>query len=127
MAEALPNIRTKAQDTRVVEEFELPEELQNVDEHVKKSIGLVKLKMSEEVAAGERAGSNQLKLAYNWARYALVEVDGRRIKKEDGEDETILEHTDPTIRDLIVQAYAEISTSGAGVTKKFLKTRRQKL
>ncbi len=124
--EALPNIKAKA-DNRVVEEFELPDELQGMDEFVKKSIGLVKLKMSEEVAAGERAGSNQLKLAYNWARFALVEVDGRRLKKDEAEDEKILEHTDPTIRDLIVQAYAEISTAGTGVTKKFLKTRKQKI
>jgi hypothetical protein len=124
--EALPNIKSKVQD-RIVNEFELPEEMKGMDEFVKQSIGLVKLKMSEEVAAAERATGNQIKLAYNWARYALVEVDGRKLKKEDGEDEKILEHCDPTIRELIVQAYAEISTAKAGDAKKFLKSRKEKI
>lgn len=112
---------------RAVYEYELPEELAGQDQYVKKSIGLVKLEMSEEIAAAERASGNQARLAYAWARYALVEIDGRRLKKEEAEDETILEHCDPQIRALILEAYADMSTAKDGAQKKFLASRKIKV
>lgn len=112
---------------RPVYEYELPEEIAGQDEYVKKSVGLVKLEMSQEIAASERAGGNQARLAYAWARSALVEVDGRRINKGEGEDESILEHCDPQIRELILSAYADMSTTKDGVTKKFLGSRKVKI
>lgn len=115
-----------ARRDRVVYEYELPEELADKDEYIKKSIGLIKLEMSEEIAASERAGGNQAKLAYAWARYALVEVDGRPLKKAEAEDEAVLEHTDPVIRELILEAYADMSSAKAGVSKKFLASRKIK-
>ena len=124
--EALPNIRTKTQD-RPVYEYDLPEEMVDQDDFIKKSIGLVKLKMREEITASERAGGNQAKVAYNWARFALVEIDGRPLNKAEGEDERVLEHTDPAIRELILQAYSDMSTAKESVAKKFLKTRRVKV
>src|SRR5262245_47211917 len=101
----------KQPDHRPVYEYELPDELAGCDDFVKKSVGLSKLKMSEEIAASSNAGGNQTKLAYAWARAALVEVDGRRVDKSEGEDERILENTDPQIRELILSAYADMSTS----------------
>lgn len=111
---------------RVIYEYDLPEEMVGQDDFVKKSIGLVKLEMSEEIAAAERANGNQARLAYAWARYALWEVDGRRLNKAEAEDETILERTDPQIRELILAAYADVSTTKDGVSKKFLGSRKIK-
>ena len=113
--------------TRPVFEYELPEEIAGADEYVKKSIGLVKLEMSEEIAASDRSAGNQARLAYSWARYALVEVDGRRLNKGEAEDETVLEHCDPQIRELILAAYADMSTTKDGVQKKFLASRKIKV
>jgi len=112
---------------RVVFEYELPEELAGQDEYVKKSIGLVKLLMSEEITAAERAAGNQARLAYAWARFSLAEVDGRKLNKGEAEDETILENCDPAIRELILSAYADMSTASDGVSKKFLGSRKIKL
>jgi hypothetical protein len=112
---------------RPVYEYDLPEEIAGQDEYVKKSIGLVKLEMSEEIQAAERANGNQARLAYSWARFSLVEVDGRKLNKGEGEDETVLEHCDPSIRELILSAYADMSTTKEGVTKKFLASRKVKI
>lgn len=115
-------------DDRPVYEYELPEELQKLnDKYVKKSIGLVQLKMSEEVSASNTAANNQTKMAYNFLRMALVEVDGRRIDKSIGEDETILENTDAVIRSLMVDAYADVGGASPATTKKFLASRKIKV
>jgi len=123
---------------RAIYEYELPETTYNEDgsvkelglagqdEYIKKSIGMVKLEMSEEVAAAERAAGNQARLAYAWARFSLVEVDGRKLNKAEAEDETVLERTDPAIRELILTAYADMATAGDGVAKKFLGSRKIK-
>lgn len=121
----------KAQErelTRPVYEYELPDEVKKLgDKYVKSSIGLVKLRMDEEIAAAERAAGNQAKLAYNWARYALVQVDGRLLNKGEAEDEVVLMNTDPQIRELILEAYADISSNAKDVTKKFLGSRKVKV
>ena len=114
--------------SRAVYVYELPDEIKILnDEYVRESIGLVKLTMDEEMSGAERAAGVQAKMAYNWARSALVEVDGRPLKKDEAEDEAILRNTDPVIRDLILEAYADISTNPKEVTKKFLKSRKVKV
>lgn len=118
----------KKPDNRPVFEYELPPELAELnDQYVKKSIGLVKLKMSEEIAASNNTGGNQTKLAYNFLRAALVEVDGRRIDKAEAEDETIIENTDAVIRSLMLDAYTDVSGASPAVTKKFLGSRKIKV
>jgi hypothetical protein len=88
------------------------------DDYIKSSFGLVKLDMDEEIQAAERAGKNGARLGYLMARTALVEVDGRRVNKAEGEDEKILRHCDPAIRELILEMYAEISSAPEGASKK---------
>lgn len=121
----------KAQErelARPIYEYDLPEEVQKLgDKYVKKSIGLVKLRMDEEIASAERAGGNQAKLAYNWARYALVQIDGRPLDKANAEDEIVLSNCDPLIRELILEAYADISSNPKETTKKFLGSRKVKV
>lgn len=113
--------------TRPVYEYELPEELRDKDEYVKRSIGLCKLMMSEEIAATERAAGNQARLAYTFVRFALAEIDGRKINKGEAEDETILERCDPQIRELMLTAYTDMSTASGTDTKKFLGSRKVKI
>ncbi len=125
--EALVSANRSAANTRAVYEYELPEELRDKDEFVKKSIGLVKLLMSEEIAATERANGNQARLAYSFVRFALVEVDGRKVRKDEAEDETILERCDPAIRELMLTAYTDMSTSTGAIEKKFLASRKVKV
>lgn len=125
--DAVTDIKKQQQAKRAIYEYTLPEELQALDDtYVKKSIGLVKLEMSEEIAAGENAKGNQARLAYRMARFALWEVDGRRVSKGDGEDESILEHTDPQIREMILIAYTDMNTAEEAVAKKFLASRKIK-
>lgn len=90
------------------------------DEFVTDSFGLVKLDMDQETAAAERAGKNGAKLGYNLARMSLVQVDGRMLNKGEGEDEKILRHCDPAMRELIVEAYDKISSAPEGASKKML-------
>lgn len=119
----------KKADNRPVYEYEFPEELMAElnDKHIKKSIGLIKLKMSEEIAASANAGVNQTKLAYSFLRSSLVEVDGRRIDKSVGEDETILENCDAVLRTMMLDAYTDVCGATAGATKKFLASRKVKV
>lgn len=124
------DIKRRSDADRIVYEYDLPDECVALDDkYIKKTIGMRKLKMSEEIAATERIKGNQSKLAFNFARYSLVEVDGRVINKSEGEDETILENVDPAIRELILTAFADMSSikdENGGVTKKFLASRRTK-
>lgn len=108
--------------------FDLPPEAVELgDTYIKKSVGLVKLTMREELAALDRSGGSAAKAGYYMVIAALVEVDGRRVKKEDAEDETILNRTDPMIRTLIIEAQTDLSGSTNDVTKAFLKSRKTKI
>lgn len=112
---------------RAVFTFTLPQELQELDDpYIKKSVGLVKLAMKEEIAAGDNIKGNPTRLAYRMARLALVEVDGRRLNKAEAEDESILEHTDPQIRELVLLAYTDMSSVPEDQGKKFLASRKMK-
>ncbi len=127
MSNPIENAAAAINRTRPVYEFELPEELADQDPYIKKSIGLVKLTNSEEIRAGERAGINISAMGYNTAKLSLWEVDGRVLNRGNGEDETVFERTDPAIRNLIMEAYGDISQTTVGATKKFLKSRKTKL
>lgn len=122
-----PITEVKNQAAPIVEEFELPDEIANKDSYIKKSIGLVKLKMSQEMRCAELAGQAGAKMGFLMARMALVEVDGRVVDRSIGEEETIMEHTDPMIRELVIAAYAEIATVEVVSAKKFLKSRKTKV
>lgn len=112
---------------RPVYVFDLPEELAGQDEHVKQSVGLVKLTLDEEMQALARAAGDSIKMAYYCARASLVEIDGRKLNKGEAEDESVLRHADPVIRQLIVAAYGEISTTSEENSKKFLASKRVKV
>lgn len=115
-------------DNRPVFEFDLPEELTVLDDpYVKKSFGLVKLRMDDEVKAATGVSGNAAKLSYNMAKAALVEVDGRRLNRAEGEEETVLNHMDPAIRSVIMDAYADLCSVEESVAKKVKASRKIKV
>lgn len=116
------------QARRPIYVFELPEEVIALnDTYVKKTVGLVKLTMREELAALDLAGGSSAKAGYFMVIKALVEVDGRSINKADAEDESILNYTDPVIRSLIVDAQTDISGNTKETSAGFLKSRKVKV
>lgn len=119
------------QASRPIYVFDLPEDAVALsDKYIKKSVGLVKLTMREELEALDQAGGSAnagAKAGYFMVLKALVEVDGRRINKGDGEDEIILNNTDPAIRSLIVEAQADLTGNTKKASADFLKSRKVKV
>lgn len=115
-------------DNRPVYEFELPEELTALDDpYVKKSFGLVKARMEDEIKATSGVNGNAGKMSYNLIKAALVEIDGRRLNRSEGEEETALNLMDPAIRSVIMDAYADLSTVEDSVAKKVKASRKIKV
>lgn len=118
----------EAQSKRPIYVFDLPDEVVALnDAYIKKSIGLVKLTMRDELAALDLAGGSSAKAGYYMVIKALVEVDGRTVNKADAEDEAILNYTDPVIRSLIVDAQTDISGNTKDTSAGFLKSRKVKV
>ena len=126
MAESIESAAARSKRSRVVYVYDLPEGIRGQDDYIKESVGLQKLELGEEVRAGERAGTNITALSFAFAKASLVEIDGRPLNKADGEDDVVFDRCDPAIRQLILEAYADMSTPPAGASKKFLASRRMK-
>lgn len=115
-------------DNRPVFEFDLTDELVALDDpYIKKSFGLVKLRMEDEVKAATGVSGNAAKLSYNMAKASLVEVDGRRLNRAEGEEETVLNHMDPAIRAIILDAYADLCSVEEDAAKKVRASRKIKV
>jgi hypothetical protein len=116
------------QAKRPIYVFDLPPEIVELnDSFIKKSVGLVKLTMREELAALDLAGGSAAKAGYYMVMAALVEVDGKLLNKGDGEDEKVLNGTDPAIRSLIVEAQTDLGGAAKKSADTFLKSRKVKV
>jgi hypothetical protein len=116
------------QAKRPIYVFDLPPEIQALDDqYIKKSVGLVKLTMREELNALDLAGGSAAKAGYYMVMAALVEIDGRLLNKGEAEDETILNSTDPAIRSLIVEAQTDLTGTTKESSKSFLASRKVKI
>src|ERR1700744_85788 len=88
---------------RPIYEFDLPPDLVSInDTYIKRSVGMVKLTMQEELDAIDAARRDAGKTAYHMVMKALVEGDGRKVNKGEAEEYTIVNYTDPAIRSLLV-------------------------
>ncbi len=126
--EAVLKAHQEAQDKRPIYVFELPEEAVELDDrYIKKSVGLVKLKMQEELKALDLAGGSAARAGYFMVLASLVEVDGRPVRRDEGEEEMILNNTDPMIRSLIFEAQSELAGSTKEAAKKFIGSRKVKI
>lgn len=116
------------QSLRPVFVFDLPPELIAVgDRYVQKSVGLVKLTMEEEQDCFSASGNSSAKAGYLLAMKAFVEVDDRKLNKGEAEDFSVMNLTDPQIRDLITDAYANLTQNTKVNKDLFLKSRRVKV
>lgn len=111
--------------SRVVYEFDIPESLQS--EEMTETLGMVKLNGREEKAASKRSRGDGTQLAYELVKASLYEVDGRRVKRGEHEDEKLWNNMDPILRNLMLSAYAELHTPEDDVTENFIKGRREKV
>lgn len=110
---------------RAVYEYDVPESMRN--DVVRQSIGMQKLRGNDEVEATKRAHGDSVRLAFELVKMSLVEVDGARLKRGEGEDETVWNNMEPMLRQLLLAAYAELHTPEDDVTANFLKARRVKV
>lgn len=113
------------QQQRPVNRFTLGPKMRALgDPYIKQSVGLVKLTFQQEVEAAEIAkGGSQMRAGFYVLVQSLVEVDGRRINKGDGEDERILNNTDPAIRDLIASAHRSLTNASVEEEQLFIESR----
>lgn len=103
---------------RMVYEFPIPSDLAN--DHVKETIGVVKLTSEEQEQCSQRAQDNPFRMAHEWSKCCLREVDGRPINRAEGEDETIWKAMDPQLRELVANAYNKLHMPKPDTVKDFL-------
>jgi hypothetical protein len=99
------------QANRPVYTFPLTKRLAALDDkYIKKSFGLAKLPMREQLDALEMGKTSQGAAVFFTLVRSLVMVDGRRVDNTTAEAERIINHADPAIRDLIARMQVRIST-----------------
>ncbi len=118
-------VDSQSQSSRVVYQFNVPEEL--CSEDVAKTIGLVKVNGREEKTASKKARGDNTMLAYELVKLSLYEVDGRRLKRAEHEAERIFNAMDPKLRNLVMAAYAKLHSPEDDETENFLGTMKEKV
>lgn len=103
---------------RTIHQFTIPPPLAN---GIKK-IGMVQLTTAEELRATKRAQRDQIRLAYELTKQALVEVDGTTVGEADGSADKAWDNMPPKIRSLVLLAYANLHTPEEEDVDSFLKS-----
>ena len=93
------------------------------------TVGLKLLKPLEEKAACARAKSDPIQLLYELAQASIalvVNTDGAEtaIRAHDGTLNKLWSQIQPSIRQLVMRAYSEITAAPEGADEDFLKSRR---
>lgn len=109
--------------SRPIFEFDLPPSLSNG--YV--TIGMVQLSAREELMSAKRAQGDTHRIALELTKEAIREVDGKRVTTADGTVDDIVEKADPRVRQLMMQAYADIHNPSDQEEAVFLKSRRVKV
>jgi hypothetical protein len=105
---------------RVVFEYEFPVSLGLAF----KTIGLVELTVNEEKQAHALGGSQPLSLMGELCKWSIYEVDGVRVSRADDRVDEVWEQLGPKGRNLLLQAYNEMSNPGDAVTDAFRSSRK---
>lgn len=103
---------------RPVYEYPIPEKYRN--EYIKESLGFVKLLGDEELEATTKAHGDSVRLGFELVKQCIVECDGKRINRSNGDDERIWKYMDPALRNLCLNVYAELHTPEDSEVKDFL-------
>lgn len=109
---------------RVVHVFDIPASLQK---HGVKSIGLHELTPRDEQIAAKRAGGDKNRLALELVQQSLAEVDGQTVSTGDGSAEAAMAGMHPKLRNLVMEAYADIHIPGDEVTSDFLQSHKARV
>jgi len=91
------------------------------------TIAMIELTAREEMQATKRTGSgsdSMFKLAYELAKQALVEVNGEKVGLADGSVDAAFDRMPPAVRNLVLQAYAELHSPPEGASEGFKESRR---
>lgn len=118
---------------RALELFDIPASMlgdaSTEDFGVVKTIGLKRLKPLEEKHACSRAKGDPIQLLYELAQASIAQVvnaDGSEfaIRSHDGSLNKLWSQIEPSIRQLVMRAYSEITAAPEGADEDFLKSRR---
>lgn len=109
-----------AKRVRPVYEYDIPEKLGGDV----RSIGLVELLANEELMAVKRSGGDSFKLAYELAKQSIAEVNGQKISLADGAVDSLFNNMGSQVRNLVLQAYAQIHAPAEDVSSDFLQSRK---
>ena len=105
---------------REVYEFKIPKSYQC--DAIRESLGIRKIRSTEEVDATRACQGESLRLAWEMCKMSLVEVDGERLLHHEGHVESKWDKFDPKLRALVVAAYAKLHTPEDDETENFLAT-----
>lgn len=124
---------TAAPPPREVFEYDIPEEMHALGVSTTKTfgrvntVGLYLLTPLEEKNSATRAKGDPMSLAFELALGSLAELNGKRLQMHDGSKDTAWFELHPQIRNLITQAYSEMSVASDKATTAFLKSRKIKV
>ena len=94
--------------SRPVYRYDVPRKLAKISGIEK--VGLVQLTPDEELMGTKRARNDQARLAFEWAKQSLVEVNGKPVSLADGTSDKAWNDMHPKVRGLVVVAYGELHT-----------------
>ena len=117
----------KKTTTREINTFELPEKLAELTGV--KEVGLVTLTADEELLCYKKSRGDNAKLSSELAKACLVEStanDGtvKKLAAHDGTVDSYWKHCEPKLRQLVLQAYADLHAVESEDTESFLKSRK---
>lgn len=87
-----------------------------------KSVGLVQLTVSEEIALGDACASQRNRLPMALAKASLVQVDGKLVGDADDSREIAWSKMGPKVRALILLAYNKLHIPQDDALEAFLKS-----
>lgn len=117
MSEPLP-LNTIA---RLTSTFTFPPEVQEASGY--KTMTIRELTPSDELRSARRAEQDPISLAYEMAKEAVCEADGKPISTSDESCDLFWVKIGPVGRNLVLQAHTAISSPARSVTKSFLESR----
>ncbi len=89
-----------------------------------RSVGLVELTAEDEIAATRRARGDSIRLAFELGKQSLRYIDGKRVGLGDGSVDTQWERLGARLRNLVLQAFADINSAEDDQIATFRKSRK---
>jgi hypothetical protein len=83
-------------------------------------IGMVQLTAHEEMMCARRSNADPFRLVYEQAKQSLVEVNGERVKPEDGSVDAAFERMSPPVRNMVLQAFSKLHSPAEDALQGFL-------